>query len=182
MFWIWRIVTVAFGQEELPILYFFPFLLNALISEAAVLQYIFMILLIKRGLTMLNKVLVTMSKQCSLNSRTVQVITLNHTSDIIKSLKVMSELYSELYKLSKQISHFYSLYMFLCTFQMFITFVACAYMITEPFIRNLPYPHLYGALISIVTGTTIMYLFLIIGISCESVISEVSLNVRNLDI
>ena len=176
LLWASRFLIICMGRAQLPIFLYFPLLLNAMILDAVILQYSFLICFIKREIEFLYKELKKMNKQYSFVNLDIEVIPLNNSSYIINKLNSMSELYSKLYELSKQISDFYSISIFLCIFQMFTSLVIYMFALVEPLIINMPFIYVYSIMYCGSYAFMLVYLFLILAVSSESAISEVSRN------
>ena len=123
------IITMACLQNfKSFLLNLLPLYLNRIIIHLIVLQYIFLLLIIKEEIKGVNELLKKVNYQLSMSNTNFQ------TASVLYKLQISCKLHSEMYELSRQVSQFHSLPIFLSIISMFSNLLLHSHGIIRPLV------------------------------------------------
>ena len=110
----------------------FAFLIHDIVYRGCILQYTFLLLFLAREFEVLNETLLKINKEHT-DLKDSDIKSINQRDQIVSDSKLenLYNLYLQLYKLSHEVSEFYSLPIFLCIFHLFISIVNVVYYLVQ---------------------------------------------------
>ena len=175
VFWAGMGRVLSTQTIEIFLLQLFPNLLNVIMLNLTVLHYSILLLYIRQNLKVFNDKLLKFSTTNLGRTINSQNITLNDSVFGIDQLNYLYKIYLELYELSKKLSEFYSMPIFLCVIQMFAALTVSLYLISKRFvITNEKYDSLTYS-IAIIYSILLTFLLVTLNVSASSVVNGVNL-------
>ena len=170
LLWISGDAIYCYQHKEVFFLYTFSFILCRIAIHSVVLQYIFLILYMKEEFKFINLFLMKM-KNYELSTSNVNFW---FAIDVNK-LQTVCDLHSKLYELSRLVSQFFSLPIFLCIFQMLTSLINFSYIIVSPLVFSTRVFDFKVYLNSHFREAQTVFLLVTLNMYATSVIAEVSL-------
>ena len=173
LFWISAVIVLCILNYDFFLLKRLPLVMNFIILHSTVLQYSFLLLLIKEKYKTLNDYLIKMRNFFALF--TIRIAT-SHREIAVDDLQNLCKLHAELSELMQQVSEYFSLPIFFCICQLFSTLIIFSYLAIRP-LMDLDDKIQLNYLIYFIRIVETIYLLLILCISATSVVEEVNFNI-----